>query len=240
MAGGAYTALSGLLTRTAQLDRVAADLANVNTAGYKSERVTTVAAQRSDFARALESAVDVTSGPGRIDMRNGTMTTTGRDLDFALEGSGFFEVETPQGVRYTRNGQFDRKADGTLITSDGMTVLGQNGPIRLASGAISVDQDGTIRTGNTVAGKLRIVDFGDHTGLQREEHGRFANAGGTQSQAAAKTTVRNSSLEQSNASVVDRMVQLTEVRRAFESLQRGVTVMFNDIDGRAISELGRR
>jgi flagellar basal-body rod protein FlgF len=240
MAGGAYTALSGLRTRSDQLDRVAADLANVNTAGYKSERVTTVAAERASFNAALQSAVDVTPGPGRLDMRSGTITPTGRDLDFALEGGGFFEVETPQGLRYTRNGQFDRKADGTLITTDGMTVMGQNGPIRLAKGAISVDQDGTVRTGSTVAGKLRVVDFGNYTGLQREEHGRFAAPANTQPQAVAGTTVKNTSLEQSNASVIDRMVQLTEVKRGFEGLQRGISVLFNEIDGRAISELGRR
>jgi flagellar basal-body rod protein FlgF len=240
MAGGAYTALSGLRARMEQLDRVAADLANVNTAGYKAERVTTVVAERPDFSRALQSAIDVTPGPGQLDMRNGPLATTGRDLDFALEGSGFFQIETPRGVRYTRNGQFERKADGTLVTSDGMPVLGQKGPIRLATGAITVDADGTVRTGGTPAGKLEVVDFGDYTGLRREEHGRFAVAGGAQPQAASGTTVRNASLEQSNASVVDRMVQLTEVRRAFEGLQRGLTVLMNDIDGRAITELGRR
>jgi flagellar basal body rod protein FlgG len=238
MAGGAYTALSGLRTRQEQLDRVAADLANVNTAGYKSERVTTIAAERSNFSRALQSAVDVTPGPGRLDMRSGTIASTGRELDFALEGGGFFAVETPQGVRYTRNGQFDRKADGTLVTTDGLTVMGQNGPIRLARGPVTVDDDGTIRTGATVAGKLKVVDFGEYTGLRREENGRFnAVAGQPQD---ARTPVRNASLEQSNASVVERMVQLTEVRRGFEGLQRGLTVLMNDIDGRAITELGRR
>jgi flagellar basal-body rod protein FlgG len=238
MAGGAYTALSGLRTRQEQLDRVAADLANVNTAGYKSERVTTIAAERADFSRALQSAVDVTPGPGRLDMRSGMITPTGRELDFALEGGGFFTVETPQGVRYTRNGQFDRRADGTLVTTDGMAVMGQNGPIRLARGAITVEDDGTIRTGATVAGKLKVVDFGDYTGLRREENGRF-NAVASQPQ-DAKTPVKNASLEQSNASVVDRMVMLTEVRRGFEGLQRGLTVLMNDIDGRAITELSRR
>lgn len=240
MAGGAYTALSGLRTRMEQLDRVAADLANVNTAGYKAERVTTLAAERPDFSSALKSAIDVTAGPGRLDMRSGSITPTGRDLDFALEGDGFFEIQTPQGVRYTRNGQFDRKADGTLVTTDGLPVLGQNGPIRLASGQVSVDADGTVRTGASVAGKLRVVDFGDYTGLRREEHGRFNATGTARAQAAGGTSVRNASLEQSNASVVDRMVQLTEVKRAFEGLQRGVTVLMNDMDGRAITELGRR
>ena len=85
----------------------------------------------------------------------------------------------------------------------------------------------------------KVVDFGDYTGLRREEHGRFANAGRA-SRRMPRRTVKNASLEQSNASVVDRMVQLTEVRRGFEGLQRGLTVLINDIDGRAITELGRR
>lgn len=239
MAGGAYTALSGLRTRFDQLDRVASDLANVNTAGYKSERVTTIAAERPDFTQALQSAVDVASGPARFDMRSGQLSTTGRELDFALESAGFFEVETPQGVRYTRNGQFNRKADGTLTTNDGLTVVGQNGPIKLGKGDITVDEDGTIRAGGTVAGKLKVVDFTDYTGLRREEHGRFTYVGSQQAQAST-AAVRNKSLEGSNVSAIDGMVQLTDLKRAFEGLQRGLTVLFNDVDGRAITELGRR
>jgi flagellar basal body rod protein FlgG len=239
MAGGAYTALSGLRTRFAQLDRVASDLANVNTAGYKSERVTTVAAERPDFTQALQSAVDVTPGPARFDMRNGQIATTGRELDFALEGAGFFEIQTAQGVRYTRNGQFERAADGTLMTTSGEAVLGENGSIKLAKGEISVDADGTVRAGSTVAGKLRVVDFADYTGLRREEHGRFTYVGSQQAQPSA-SAVRNKSLEGSNVSAVDGMVQLTDLKRAFEGLQRGLTVLFNDVDGRAITELGRR
>ena len=239
MAGGAYTALSGLRTRFAQLDRVASDLANVNTSGYKSERVTTVAAERPDFSQALQSAVDVTSGPARFDMRSGSLTTTGRDLDFALEGTGFFEIETPQGIRYTRNGQFERRADGTLVTSDGCPVRGANGVIKLAKGDVTFDEDGTIRAGGTMAGKLNVVDFADYTGLRREEHGRFAYVGSQAAQPGG-SAVRNRTLEGSNVSAVDGMVQLTDVKRAFEGLQRGLTVLFNDVDGRAITELGRR
>jgi flagellar basal-body rod protein FlgG len=241
MAGGAYAALSGLRTRIEQLDRIASDIANVNTSGYKAERVTTSHVQRPDFQTALQSAVDVAAAPGLLDFKLGSILSTSRELDVALEGKGFFVVDTPGGPRYTRNGQFTRRADGTLTTSDGFVVQGEDGPIQLdASEQVSIEEDGTVRTGQVVAGKLRIVDFGDYLTLAREEGARFRVAAGTTPNAATTTTVKAGALEQSNVSMMERMAQLTEVGRNFEALQRGISVLMNEIDGRAITELGRR
>jgi flagellar basal-body rod protein FlgG len=238
MSGGAYSALSGMLTRIGELDRLASDLANVGTAGYKTERAARVASERNGFRLALESAVDVTDGERRVDFRAGSLATTGRDLDLAIDGQGFFVLATPNGQRYTRNGSFTRRADGLLTTAEGEAVLGEGGQIRLGPGKITVDQDGTIRTGETVAGRLRVVEF-DGTGLDRESGARFrAIPGATPRPGAGK--VIGGALEQANVGVVDRMVALTEIKRSFEALQRGATVLMNDIDGRAINELGRR
>ena len=134
MPGGAYSALSGMRMRLEDLDRLAADLANVNTAGYKGERISTEFAQR-DFASVLDSAIDVTLGGVRTDFRPGPITQTGRDLDVAIEGRGFFQIETPAGTRYTRSGNFTRSSEGLLTTADGMPVMGDGGEIRLAVGA---------------------------------------------------------------------------------------------------------
>ena len=90
MSGGAYIALSGLRTRVDQLDRISSDLANVNTSGYKAERVTTTSVRRPNFEQSLETAIDVAAAPGFIDFANGQIETTNRDLDLALEGKGFF------------------------------------------------------------------------------------------------------------------------------------------------------
>jgi flagellar basal body rod protein FlgG len=239
MAGGAYAALSGLRARMDQLDRLASDLANVGTSGYKAERTTTVAAERPSFGAVLQSAVDVASGPGRIDFRPGTMEPTGRDLDFAVEGRGFFVIDTPEGLRFTRNGQFVRAADGALMTADGSPVEGEKGPLVLGNGPVTLDADGSVRAGGVVAGKLKIVDFGDYSRLVRESAGRFRPAEG-QLPVESTATVQSKVLEQSNVSLVDRMAQLTEVARGFEALQRGLTILMNDVDGRAINELGRR
>lgn len=239
MAGGIYVALSGMRTRAEQLDRLAADIANASTAGYKAERSAALAVARP-FAAVLDSAVDTASLPGKTDFRPGVIATTGRDLDLAIDGRGFFAVETPAGPRYTRNGQFDRRADGTLVTTDGMAVLGEKGPIKLPNGQVSVLPDGTVTAGGVAAGKLQVVDFDDYQGLGREEAGRFRSPAGTSPRAASQRLVRAGALEQANVSVVERMASLSEVSRGFDALQRGVSLMANDIDARAITELGRR
>jgi flagellar basal body rod protein FlgG len=240
MAGGAYSALSGLRARIEQLDRLASDLANAGTSGYKAERTTTVAAERPTFGAVLQSAVDVAPGPGRIDFRPGAIQPTGRDLDFAIDGRGFFEIQTPAGLRYTRNGQFARRADGTLTTMDDQPVMGDKGPIKLSEGAVSLDDDGTLRAGTVAAGRLRVVEFADQGALVREGAGRFRAAEGQTPADATGATLRAKSLEHSNVSVAERMVQITEVARGFEALQRGIRILMNDVDARAISELGRR
>jgi len=241
MAGGTYSALSGLQTRLAQLDRIAADIANAGTAGYKTERVPTVEARRPDFGQVLQTAIDVAAAPGLVDFRDGQLQTTNRDLDVALDGRGFFEVETAQGLRYTRNGQFSRRPDGTLVTADGNVIQGDGGgPIVVGQGAIAFEPDGSVRAGGVLAGKLKIVDFGDYVGLRREGGYFRAEAGTTPTAAPPTSRVLGGALESSNVQLPERMVQLTEVSRAFEALQRGITTLMNDVDGRAISELGRR
>ena len=132
MPGGAYSALSGMRTRLEELDRLAADLANVSTAGYKTERKANVASDRENFMTTLDSAVDVVLGGSKIDFKPGLIANTGRDLDVAIDGRGFFVIETETGPRYTRAGNFMRRSDGTLTTAEGETILGENStPIRL-------------------------------------------------------------------------------------------------------------
>jgi flagellar basal-body rod protein FlgF len=239
MSGGAYSALSGMRTRLEQLDRLASDLANISTAGYKTERAATAPARRESFSATLDSAVDVVRGGTKTDFKSGAIASTGRDLDAAIDGRGFFVIDTPAGERYTRNGAFSRSADGVLTTADGEVVQGELGEIRMGKGPVTIEEDGTVRNGTTVVGRLKIVEFSAESDLLRESGSRFrAVAGADINPSAAK--VVGGSLEQSNVSVVDRMAALTDLTRGFEGLQKGVSVLMNDIDSRAISELARR
>jgi flagellar basal-body rod protein FlgF len=239
MSGGAFSALSGMRTRLEELDRLAFDLANVSTAGYKTERLAKQATGRDDFGTALESAVDVVPAGVKIDFRPGTIATTGRDLDVALDGRGFFEIETAAGMRYTRNGSFQRRNDGVLATVEGEPVMGDSGEIQLANGPLNVGPDGTIKVGEAIVGRLRVVDFPSEKDLIRESGSRFRALTGAQPTEVETRTV-GGALEQSNVSIVDRMAALTELSRGFEALQRGISVLENDLDSRAITELARR
>lgn len=239
MPGGAYTALSGMRMRLEDLDRIAADLANVGTAGYKTERTSTEEARRA-FATALESAIDVTLGGLRTNHAQGPIATTGRDLDLAIDGPGFFEIETSAGRRYTRAGNFTRQADGLLTTMQGMPVAGDGGEIRLPAGPITIQGDGTIRVGGVVAGRVKVVAFEQNEALIRESGTHFRAPDGMEGDEVEGARVVAGALEQSNVSVVERIAVMTDVARSFEALQKGISVIMNDVDGRAITELGRR
>jgi len=241
VSSGAYVAASGVSNRLEQLDRLAADIANATTAGYKGQQTSTAAAERESFDDVLQSAIDVTEGRTRIDMRSGTLASTGRDLDVAIEGDGFFVIETPNGERYTRSGHFTRRSDGTLVTADDYPVMGEGGPIQIpANVAVQFTDDGTVRSGAQALGKLRVVDIGDSRSLERTGQASFKMPAGSSPAPAGNAQVRGGMLEQSNVSVVDRVAQLVGVTRSYDALNRGVSVMMNDVAGRAIQELGRR
>jgi flagellar basal body rod protein FlgG len=225
--------------RLDDLDRLAADLANVGTAGYKSERTSTEEARRA-FTSALDSAIDVKQGGVKTNFTAGSIATTGRDLDLAIEGRGFFEVETSAGTRYTRGGAFTRQPDGLLTTMDGLPVQGESGEIRVPVGQITVTGDGTLRVGQTVAGKVKVVVFENEHALVRESGTRFRAVDGVDPEEVEGVRILGGALEQSNVSVVERMAVMTEVSRAFEALQKGISVLMNEIDARAISEFGRK
>lgn len=240
MPGGIYAALSGMRTRMERLDRIAEDIANSGTAGYKGDRATTVVAQREAFGESLASAVDVMSATPKVDFRDGAVVATGRDLDLAIEGSGFFSVQTAGGVRYTRSGHFTRAADGTITTPDGDPLLSDAGPLRLPPGELSFAADGTIRVGKTTVGRPSVTTFSDSSQLVRENGVRFRAPDTLTPETAPDSRVRSGMLEQSNVMPTERMAQLLGNSRNFDALQRGISVLMNDIDGRAITELGRR
>lgn len=238
MAGGYYTALSGMRARMDALDRLASDIANGATAGYKTERAGTTEARRPSFGATLQSAVDVASGVSHVDLRPGVLSPTGRSLDVAIEGQGYFVVKTAQGERYTRNGHFLRGAAGTLATDEGDEVVGASGPIKMGPGQVEVDPDGTVRVAGAVAGALKVVTFPGDAKVSRETGTRLRVD--ADPVPVEKPLVRSGSLEQSNVSMVERVAELTEVSRTYEMLLRAVSVLMNEVDRGAITELSRK
>lgn len=239
MPGGQYIALSALRTRMQQLDQLADDLSNAHTSGYRGARTIQEAVARDGFGEALRSAVDTASGAVRIDMTRGTIEPSGRDLDVAIEGDGFFVLETPEGLQYTRNGHFARAIDGTLVTSDGAIVQGEDGPITLGAGDARIDEKGRVWSGAANVGTLSIVTVADPGAMVRGTGSRLL-AGGQETTEVEDFSLRPASLEASNVAMSEGLARLTSVSRNFEALQRSISTLLNDVDGRFIDQMARR
>ena len=149
MDSGYYAALAGLVARTQALDTAASNLANANTSGYRAEREYFRSVLLDPLGGNSQLGATVNDfgvvGGDRLDLSQGVLTPTGNALDMAIEGQGFFAVETAGGVRYTRDGSFHRGKDGRLVTASEEPVLSSAGkPIAVPPGEVSVGMDGVI------------------------------------------------------------------------------------------------
>src|SRR3954464_5684015 len=208
MERGLYIAASGMLAEMVRQDQIANDLSNASTPGYKADRAT----QRSFGDILLANTVDgQTIGPLGLGPRIDTIVTddspapardTGEPLDFAVVGEGWFRVATPQGVRYTRNGQCALPPQGFLIDGMGNQVMGQGGgPVRAGAGG-KVDP--------------RQIGIFTLTAVKKIGNSYVTGAAGGK----ATGTVRQGALEGSNADPARSMVDMIASFRAFESGQR--------------------
>lgn len=219
-----------------QQDRVANNLANANTTGFKRQRTFTEAlAQRLDREGAPASERTTAQW---LERRPGVLEPTGNPLDLALQGEGFFVVADAAGaLRYTRAGRFAPDAEGTLRTPEGLVVMGTTGPITLPPGGpVEVDADGTVRAGGLAVGTLRVVRFDDETLLERAEGATFLTD--AEPLAVDRPAVRQGFLEASTVDPVAEMTEMIAHVRLFEAHQR-VLQTHNDLLGRVAGDLGR-
>jgi flagellar basal-body rod protein FlgF len=165
------------------------------------------------------------SGKLSLDLTQGNLVQTGRALDLALSGPGFFVLETPTGNLYTRHGVFQANAQGQLVDAAGRTVAGEGGPLMLTNGAsesINVASDGRIFAGKQELGKLRIVEFEKSAEMEPVGQCAYQPRGKAAPAAAAKTTVQQGFQEASNVNVVDELVGLITVSRLYEANSKSI------------------
>jgi len=154
----------------------------------------------------------------------GSLESTEKSTDLAIQGSGFFVIETDGGERYTRAGNFAVSGEGYLVTEDGDYVLGQNGRIHVGSTDFSVSADGTVTGASGETNKLKIVNF-DDTGVLRKQGNNLYYAYGGETPADAQyATVRQGFQESSNVDVSEEMVDMITVYRKYEASQKMVTI----------------
>ena len=213
MISGIYKLIDGSLVQKLRFDTISNNLANINTNAFKKD----IISFDQIFSMKNSSIVDLTPGPIRF---------TGNKFDVALETPGFFEVQTSRGTRYTRDGSFTLNLDRLLVTRNGDTVLGQNGPIRIDGSNVSIDVDGQVVVENQPVDKIAVVDFEQPAFLRKEGSSYYLYQGEeTDIFTSEDVNVRQGYIEMSNTNPVEEMIKMVEALRIFESAQKAIQSM---------------
>jgi len=230
-------AAMGAFRQQTRMDHlIANNLSNAQTAGFKRE----VPVFQTILSKTEERYQNIQRDTVRISFLPGPIQKTGNDLDLAIEGEGFFKVKTPNGVRYTRNGNFSLNKDQVLINPNGFPVLGQRGSeITLTGKKIAVGYDGTVTADGNEVDQIAVVSFPDLNVLQKEGHTLLKN--GRPEQEEIKTLesqVVQGALEASNVNAVDEMINMMDSMRTYESCLK-IIQADNSLDSKAVNDVGR-
>ena len=246
MIRGWYIGASGMNAQQERLNAISNNLANVDTAGYK--RDVTVSKEFSQLLLRRHEADGVyTTSNGSYDVapivgklglgvetnenftqfEQGSFRETKAATDFALGSEGFFAVQTPNGERYTRNGNFILGKEGILETKEGYPVMGENGIIRLEDDKFHLDQDGMIYTKDgDLVDRIKVVRFDNERYLKKQGDNLWYsnNISGDAyiAEGAERPKIIQNYLEMSNVNVVNEMVRMIEVNRAYEANQKSI------------------
>jgi flagellar basal-body rod protein FlgG len=227
-------AASGMVAQMAGQDVVANNLANVNTSGFKRD----VSGFRALFTGMIEGAntARVTAEQG-CDRSQGALQETGTPTHLALDGDGYFTVQTPNGVTCTRNGSFTLDSDGYLVTANGDKVLGQSGPIRLGKGDWKVSERGEITQNGAVLDTFQIVRFDPSVPVAKSGDNLW-RMDVSASTSAANVRVRQGYLEGSNVNPIEEMVSMITGLRTYEASQKSIQAQDETLD-KLVNEVGR-
>jgi flagellar basal-body rod protein FlgF len=237
MQSATYVALSSQMALSRQMDVVSNNIANASTPAYKGEHMM--------FAEYLGRAQGQAQGMSFVrdvgtyrDTQQGPLTRTGNPLDIALDGEGYLKVQTPLGIRYTRNGHLQLDAGGQVVTAQGYQVLAEgDAPLALPSDAhdITVTRDGNVSSDQGQAAKFAVVKFANENDLVPASAGLFV----TQATpvAAPDTGVMQGMVEESNVQPIVEMTRMMTVAQAFTAANN-VLQSESDREKSAIDKLG--
>ncbi len=217
-----------------RMDTVTNNVANSGTPGFKQEYLLFL-------EDAAKGGVATAAGQGaresvEIDFRIGMISRTGNLFDLALNGEGFFSVQTANGVAYTRKGDFTLDREGFLVTQSGDKVLGDGGPLRIDGRVVNFEHDGSVVVDGVSLGRLNIAGFKNMRGLKRGAGGYFqTEERATRIDAPA---LRQSYLEMSNVNVIKEMVGMIDIQRTLESYQKLMQTI-NDEDKQSTGRVGK-
>ena len=219
-----------------QLDIISNNIANAMTPGYKTEHMRASVGDNLPDP-TVEQTPQVISSV-YVDFSQGVFQRTGNPLDVALQGEGFFEIETTSGPAYTRSGSFSINQDGRLVDKSGRAVMGAAGPVEIVGNDVHITQSGKIQVDGAEVDTLKVVVFEDKSALKRGEDGMFFNLGEAGPDSSERNNIQSGFLELSNASAAKEMIQMINVQRSFELYQKAIWTV-SDQDKLSVSKVGR-
>lgn len=249
MTRGFYNLTSGVLSQSRRLDVVANNMTNISTPGYKKETYTDITFEDVLLSRVgnQDKSGNTPIGQGSyilapsqlyVDYQQGSVEETGLNLDFAIQGDGFFAIQTENGIEYTRNGSFSLDEEGYLYLPAFGRVLGMDGqPIQLYTDVIRADGFGRISNEDGgYYGQIGVFTFQDNGQLVINDSGLY----GANGQAAnpTETPVAWRSVESANVDMVQEMVQMMTAQRALQSASQ-VLKIYDGVLTKATGEIGR-
>lgn len=254
MLRGLYIGATGMNVQAKKMELISNDIANASTTGYKKD-TTIISSFREQLYTRLNDqqnnvpnnrAIGTMTLGAKIDQvytdyTQGSLIKTDGKVDIAIQGDGFFVVQTPAGERYTRDGSFVINNQGVLVTKEGYPVMGQNGVIEFGEeymqngGEIVIKEDGQVFRGMELIDTLNLVSFEDNNQLVKLDDNLYDG----QAQRLPFTgTVMQGYLEASNVNPVTAMVDMITVSRAYEANQK-VIQTYDSLLGKAVNEVGR-
>ena len=254
---GLYTGAIGMMTQMKKMDTITNNIANVNNTGFKKD--TTVVQSFSEemmkiFDDPSASLVRTNNEIGKVSLGNfitevstdfssGSFEETGGTYDLALDGDGFFVIETVNkdgqtAEKYTRDGSFTLNANNELMTKEGNYVLGENGRVVIPNGIISISENGYIYSNGEFVDKIKIVDFENKETLRKTGDNLYAKIEETKEKPFTGILIK-SHLEKANVNVVDEMVNMINVSRIYELNQKMIQ-NHDSILGKAVNEIARK
>ena len=227
---GILNAAHGMQYFQRRVETTSSNLANLESDGFKSDLITA----------SLRPGTNIPDAVSTIDLSQGTLNHTGRDLDMAFEGPGFFTIGTPQGERLTRRGGMELDGLNRLSDGHGNLYLGEKGPITLPSdeSKIEIHPDGTVTADGALLDRLRLVVPDDPSTLTKEGEGRFVASGKLSALEPGQSPLRQGAVEESNMNVMNGTIDLVMIQRAYASNVEALKAM-DSVLGSVVNEVGK-
>jgi len=237
-----YAASAGALGTQQRLDVLANNLANINTTGFKQDKLifsVPVEKEGSSSTDYLEATPPPIPSGSRTDFSQGVLRHTNNAMDLGLDGDGFFCIQTPEGTHYTRNGSFSINGDGILTTREGFPVMGNGGEIAINGNDVHVDEGGTVSVDGSEVDTLKVVTVSQPGSLKKMGNTLFAlNGSEVAKEKAEGFKVMQGYVETSNVNGTRVMTEMIDISRSYESYQK-VIQFLDDATKKSVNEVGR-